>query len=210
MPALSVSQASPPAKKGDDLRQRLVLIGIMMALMWGLEIVDAILGQPTNAYGVRPRETDGLIGILLAPVLHGGFPHLIANTLPFAVLGFLTLLRGMRRFALATGFIVVFGGLGVWLFGGSNTSHIGASGLIFGYFGYLMALAIFERSLKSIVLAVFVGLFYGGMIFGVFPGTPGVSWEGHMFGFLAGCGWAWLENKRRSAVAPGQRVSRTN
>jgi membrane associated rhomboid family serine protease len=189
------SAASPSATR-DGLRPRLVLVGILLAVMWGLEIVDTLLGQPTNSFGIRPRETEGLLGIVFAPVLHGGFQHLVANTLPFVVLAFLTLLRGLKTFVMTTLFVTIVGGLCVWLVGGSNTSHIGASGLIFGYFGYIMALAIFERSFKSIMLAILVGLIYGGMIFGVFPGTPGVSWEGHMFGFLSGAAWAWLENER--------------
>lgn len=197
LPTLTKSTA--PASGGggapstkDRLKQKALIIGIALAVMWGLEIIDAILGQPLNGLGIRPRTVDGLLGIILAPVLHGDFGHLLSNTVPFAILGFLTLLHGPRVFAMVTAIVMVGGGLAVWLIGGSNTSHIGASGVVFGYFGYLMAMGLFERSLKSIVMAVLVGLAYGSLIFGVLPSRSGVSWEGHLFGFLAGAGSAFL------------------
>jgi membrane associated rhomboid family serine protease len=200
--ALSPSTKTPAQKtagapsRTSTLKQNAIIIGIALAAMWGLEIIDAIVGQPLNDWGVVPRTATGLLGIPLSPLLHGGFPHLVSNTIPFAVLAFFTLLRGPKNFAMATGFIVLVGGLLVWLMGRS-ASHIGASGLIFGYFGYLLAAGFFERSLKSILLAVLVGLLYGGMIFGVLPSQPGVSWEGHLFGALAGGGFAWLTLGRK-------------
>lgn len=196
-PAAQKSGGAP--SKSSALKQKAVVIGIGLAIMWGLEIIDAILGQPLNQLGVYPRTLSGLLGIPLAPVLHGGFEHLASNTIPFAVLAFFTLLRGPKNFAMATGFIVVVGGVLVWLMGRS-ASHIGASGLIFGYFGYLLAAGFFERSLKSILLAVLVGLLYGGMIFGVLPSQPGVSWEGHLFGAVAGAGFAYLTLGRKKAA----------
>lgn len=186
-----------PATKASVLKQNAMIIGISLAVMWGLEIIDAIAGQAMNGWGIRPRSVEGLLGIPIAPVLHGDFGHLVANTIPFAVLGFLTLLRGVRTFAMVTGFSVLVGGAFVWLMASSG-SHIGASGLIFGYFGFLVAAAIFERSLRSILLAVLVGLLYGGMVFGVLPGKPGISWEGHLFGALAGAGYAWLTLGRKN------------
>ena len=187
---------APSRTRTSTLKQNAIIIGIALAAMWGLEIIDAIVGQPLNDWGVVPRTASGLIGIPLAPLLHGDFGHLASNTIPFAVLAFFTMLRGTRNFAMATGFIIVVGGLMVWLMGRS-ASHIGASGLIFGYFGYLLAAGFFERSLKSILLAVLVGLLYGGMIFGVLPSRPGVSWEGHLFGALAGGGFAFLTLGRK-------------
>lgn len=205
MNELALSQ-KPPANKTTTsgtkmsvLKQNALIVGISLAVMWGLEIIDAIAGQAMNSWGIIPRDVGGLIGIPLAPLLHGDFGHLAANSIPFAVLAFFTLLRGVKTFTLVTVFSVVVGGLLVWLMGRS-ASHIGASGLIFGYFGYLVAAGIFERSLKSILLAVLVVLLYGGMIFGVLPGKTGVSWEGHLFGAIAGAGYAWLSIGRKKAT----------
>lgn len=190
-----------PAAGGtkDQIRQRILVLGIGLGIMWGLEVIDAILGQPLNNLGIHPRELDGLPGIFLSPVLHADFPHLIANTVPFLVLGFFVTLRGLRTFALVTIFTTVVGGLLVWLAARSG-SVIGASGVIFGYFGYLMAMGIFERSAKSIALAVVVGLLYGGIIFGVVPTDGRVSWEGHLFGAMAGACFAYLSNRKNAAA----------
>lgn len=192
--------SKPAPSKTDTLRQRGLIVGVGLAIMWGLEIIDAILGQKLNGLGIEPRDLTGLLGIPLAPVLHADFGHLAANSIPFAVLAFLTLLRGIPTFVMVSAIVTVVGGLAVWLVG-SNGYHIGASGLIFGYFGYNVAMGIFERSFKSIALAVLIALLYGGMIFGVLPGKPGVSWEGHLFGAAAGVGWAYLSSKKIRAAA---------
>lgn len=198
--APSAPKAPAPTGKTELLKQRAIIIGASLGLMWALEIIDAILGQPLNQFGIVPRTASGLAGIPFAPILHADFGHLLANTLPFALLGFFTTLRGISNFFIVTAIIAVAGGLGVWIFG-SNGSHIGASGLIFGYFGYNVAMGIFERSLKSIALAVLIGLLYGSMIFGVLPGRAGVSWEGHLFGAAAGVAWAWYTTKRAAAAS---------
>lgn len=197
---LTPGTAAKPASKGEVLRQRAFIVGLGLAVMWGLEVIDAIIGQKMNALGIEPRTLSGLIGIPLAPVLHGGFGHLLANTVPFAILGFLTIMRGVSTFVMVTLVVTVVGGALVWIMG-SNGYHIGASGLIFGYFGYNVAMGIFERSFKSILMAVLVALLYGGMIFGVFPGRAGVSWEGHLFGAAAGAGWAYLTTRNAAAKA---------
>jgi len=197
------SQSAAPARNGaarERLKQKAIILGVSLAAMWGLEIIDAILGQPLNSYGIRPRTAEGLFGILLAPVLHGDFGHLLSNTIPFAVLGFFTMLRGVPKFWMVTAFATIVGGFGVWVVGGTGTSHIGASGVIFGYFGFLLAMGIFERSFKSIALAVLVGLMYGSLIFGVVPSQPGVSWEGHLFGFLAGAAFALMTSRELRAA----------
>lgn len=206
---LTLAPAGPttPTKRGNQtlsttetLKQRAFIIGIVLATMWGLEVIDAILGQRLNSLGIEPRTLSGLVGIPLAPFLHGGFGHLIANTIPFALLGFLTIMRGVSTFVIVSVFVTIVGGIAVWLVG-SGGYHIGASGLIFGLFGYNLAMGIFERSFKSIMMAVVVGLLYGSMIFGVFPGRPGVSWEGHLFGFIAGAGFAYLAGRKAQKAA---------
>jgi membrane associated rhomboid family serine protease len=200
---LTVSAKKTPPAAGstkDQIRQRILVLGIGLGIMWGLEVIDAILGQPLNNLGIHPRELDGLPGIFLSPVLHADFPHLIANTVPFLVLGFFVTLRGLRVFTIVTLFTALGGGLLVWLAARSG-SVIGASGVIFGYFGYLMAMGIFERSVKSIALAVVVGLLYGGIIFGVVPTDGRVSWEAHLFGALAGVACAYLGNPKKAKKA---------
>jgi membrane associated rhomboid family serine protease len=182
------------ARRGADIdfTVKAKVLGGLLVVMWVLEIVDAVLGGSLDQFGIRPRSTDGLVGLAASPFLHGGFEHLVSNTIPFAVLGFLTMVHGVGTFWRVSLFAALVGGLLVWLVGASNSVHIGASGVIFGYFGFLLAMGFFERSAKAILIAVLVGLGYGGLIFGVLPSQPGVSWEGHLFGFLAGGTSAWM------------------
>lgn len=169
------------------LKPRLALLLGILGVMWLLEIIDTLfLGQSLNGLGIRPRNLAALSGILWAPFLHAGFTHLIANTLPFAVLGGIILARGVRDFIGVSLFVMLISGFGVWLLGAGNSLHFGASGVVFGYFGYLLFRGIFERSLPSIFIAVVVAAGYGSILFGVLPGQRGVSWEGHLFGFLSG------------------------
>ncbi len=169
---------------------------LMLAFVWALELIDILLfKQGLNRYGIYPRSIEGLRGILFAPLLHGGISHIAANSLPFLILGFFVMLRGLSSFAGVTAIIWIVGGLGTWLTGGVGTVHIGASIIIFGYLGYLLARAYFERSMSALLIAIFVGVLYGGMIFGVLPIQAGVSWQGHLFGFIGGIMAARLGSK---------------
>lgn len=170
----------------------------MIALIWGIEIVDWMLGGSLDAFGIQPRTSSGLRGILWAPWLHGSFSHLAANTVPLAVLGWFLLLRSTRHFVLVSISTILVGGLGVWLIGAAGTNHLGASILIFGYFGYLLFAGILERSLQSLSLMFVVIFLYGSMIWGIFPiWTSNISWEGHLFGFIGGAIAAYFLNPRR-------------
>ena len=171
---------------GDILKSQITVLGLFIAAFWATEIVDWFMNGALDRYGVVPRTVSGLYGILYAPFLHGDFPHLISNTVPFAVLGWFVLLQGFWRFFGVYLITSVVSGLGTWLIGDSRSVHIGASGVIFGFLGYLLLGAVFRRSIKSILFSLLAGVLYGGCIFGVLPGTPGVSWEGHLFGFLGG------------------------
>lgn len=162
-----------------------LLFGLTFAA-WGLELVDFFLGNRLDAFGIRPRETTGLPGIVTAHWLHGGAKHLFSNTLPFLMLGGFVLLGGKKLFWKVTLFVGFFGGGLLWLLGGSGENHIGASLVIFGYLGFLLARGFFERSGLWITVSVLTLLFYGGMIFGILPGKEGVSWMGHLLGFFAG------------------------
>lgn len=169
-------------------KRSLLIIGGLLAVMWGVELLDWIGGRwlELDQFGIVPRRLSGLLGIPLAPFLHCGWSHLAANSLPFAILGLFVIGGGQRTFWVVSAGIVVLGGFAVWLLGRGHTVHVGASGVIFGYFGYLVALGAIERSVVSILRALVVGFFYGSIIWGVLPNQRGVSWEGHLFGLLAG------------------------
>ncbi|MEM6868479.1 MAG: rhomboid family intramembrane serine protease [Cyanobacteria bacterium P01_C01_bin.121] len=161
------------------------LLGIVVGL-WVLELIDIPLGGSLNRFGIHPREISGLWGIVFAPFLHGDLLHLLSNTVPFVVLSWLIMLRETADWLMVTLIVGFISGLGVWLVGQPGSVHIGASGVIFGYFGFLLARGYYERSFVSIAFSVLVTFLYGGLIFGVLPGQSGISWEGHLFGFIGG------------------------
>lgn len=162
------------------------VLGGFICILWALELLDVLLRGRLNHFGIRPRRLIGLRGVLFAPLLHGDLKHLAANTLPLAILGWLTILDGLKVFLIVTGIVWLVSGLGAWLFGGSRTNHLGASGVVFGYFGYLVLRGYFEQSFTAIAIAVLVGLLYGSMIWGILPIHRGKSWQSHLFGFIGG------------------------
>ncbi len=170
----------------------------VVVVIWLLEIADFVLWSiDLDLYGIHPRTLIGLRNIIFAPFLHVGFGHLLLNTIPFIFLGLLILLRGQQEFIASSVIGGTVSGLGVWLFGGSNTVHLGLSGVIFAYLGFLLLRAVFERSLQSLVIAVIAGFFYGGMMWGILPLQTGVSWLGHLFGFIGGGLAAYLKASTR-------------
>ncbi|MGB3573849.1 MAG: rhomboid family intramembrane serine protease [Phormidesmis sp.] len=161
------------------------LLGIV-ALLWVIEAVDLIFfNGALNNLGIRPRTVSGLWGILFAPFLHGNFAHLLANTIPLVSLGWLIMLRKSEDLIPVTIISALVGGFGTWLIGSPGV-HIGASGVIFGYFGFLLLRGYFERSLVAIAFSLLVTFLYSGIIWGVLPSQPGISWEGHLCGFIGG------------------------
>jgi membrane associated rhomboid family serine protease len=183
----------------DDGRVRgLLLVAAMVAVIWVVEIVDLVAGDLDSA-GIRPRDPEGLVGIALAPVLHGGFGHLIGNTIPFLVLGGLIALSGLARVAGVTAIVAVVGGLGTWLVAPAGSVHIGASGLVFGFATYLIARGVFSRRALHLVAGVAVLVLYGGTLLIGFVPTPGVSWQGHAFGALGGIVAAWWLDRARTS-----------
>lgn len=167
-------------------RASLLLIVAFTTLLYVSEAIDTALGGTLDDDGIIPRQVDGLDGVLWAPLLHAGWAHLLANTVPVLVLGFLAMAGGIRQFVVVTATIWIVAGLGTWLSGGENTVHIGASGLIFGWLTFLLVRGFFARSFGQIVLAVVLFMIYGGALLGVLPGQPGVSWQGHLFGAIGG------------------------
>lgn len=184
-----------------ELKTQGTILGGLVGVMWALEIVDVVLGGALNSFGIRPHSIIGLRGILFAPLLHGNLAHLIANTIPFLILGWFVMLQETSDFFLVTAITMLVGGLGTWLFGSPNSVHIGASGVIFGYLGFLLARGYFQRNIPSIFLAIIVGIFYGGAIWGVLPTQPGISWEGHLFGFIGGILAARLFAKPKKSLS---------
>lgn len=178
-------------------RSGVVGVGVLLATQWVSETVDVVADHRLDAYGVRPHQLVGLRGIVFAPFLHAGFGHLIGNTIPFAVLGVLIGLGGLRQLLTVTIIVAVISGLGVWVFGSSGEVHIGASGVVFGYLAFLLVRGFFARSIRHILLGAVVGIMYGGLLWGVLPTAQGVSWQGHLFGVVGGVAAAKLLSLRR-------------
>lgn len=180
-----------------------------IVLIWGVELVDKFTSYELDAWGIHPRSLWGLAGIPLSPLLHGGFGHLIANTIPLFVLGIIIGIRGLRNLFDVTVIIALVGGAGVWLIGSNGTPvapkvHIGASGIVFGYFGFLIARGLFDKSVRSLLVGILVLFLYGGLIWGVLP-DPGsnVSWEAHLCGLLAGALAAKMLTGRTQSIDVG-------
>lgn len=167
---------------------------ILVALIWFVEAVNFALGHTLASWGILPRSLSGLIGIPLAPFIHGGIWHAVSNTIPLLILGFLVLSGNRRLFWETTVNVTVLGGLLVWLFA-REAYHVGASGLVFGFFGVIMGRAYFERSVTAIVIALVTAITYGGLIWGVLPLRGHISFESHLFGLIAGIIVVWLERK---------------
>ena len=157
---------------------------------------DSLTGNALDQFGIVPRQVRGLIGIPLAPVLHAGFAHLLSNTLPLLILGGFVAFRGKSILIGLIVFVNIVGGLGTWIIGSTGV-HLGASILVFGFFGYLVARGWYDRSFISIAVAIVVLILYGGLIFGVLPVRAFVSWEGHLLGMLAGVVYARIYRKKR-------------
>lgn len=168
------------------LKTQATTLGGTIGVMWASLGVNALVGGALFRFGVVPRTITGLRGILFAPFIHGSVAHLAANSIPFAVLGWLVMLSGRRRFLPVTLAAMLGSGLMAWLLGAPGSVHIGASGVIFGYLGYLMVTGVFTRNFWSVLLSVAVTALWGGLIFGVLPGQPGISWQAHLGGLLAG------------------------
>ncbi|HEX8648757.1 MAG TPA: rhomboid family intramembrane serine protease [Thermoleophilaceae bacterium] len=169
-----------------ERRAGFMLVLAMLAVMWVSEIVDSIMGGDLDRYGIEPREPDGLIGIATSPFLHGGFDHLMSNTVPFVAMGLAIALAGAVRVLAVTGIVMLVGGLGTWLAGEDGSVHIGASGVVFGYATYLLVRGFFNRSALELLMGLIVGAVWGtALLSGLLP-RPGISWQGHLFGAIGG------------------------
>lgn len=171
-------------------------VAVAVTLMWIVEVVDLAAGN-LDANGIRPRDPEGLIGVVTSPFLHGGFGHLIGNTIPFLLLGALVALSGLARVLIVTVVVSLVGGLGTWLAAPAGTVHIGASGLVFGLAAYLISRGLYSRRLLHLAGAVAVIAVYGFTLLGGLVPTPGVSWQGHLFGAVGGVVAAAILDRRR-------------
>ena len=174
-----------------ELKSQGTLLVCVVIVLWAIELANSLMNNALNNLGIRPRNILGLQGIVFAPFLHGSWRHLISNTFPLVILSWLIMARDRSEWIAVTVLTAIASGMGTWLFGGAATVHIGASGVVFGYFGFLVARAYFERSMGSIAISLLVLALFGGMIWGILPVRVGISWEGHLFGLLGGIATAW-------------------
>ena len=162
------------------------MIGGFVFALYAIELVDVMAANRLDREGIRPQDRDGLTGVLFAPLLHAGWGHLAANTVPLLVLGFLILLAGTAHWIAVTATVWLVGGLGIWLVAPPQTVHLGASILIFGWLVFLILRGFFSGRGGEIALGLLVLFLYGGLLWGVLPGQAGVSWQGHLFGAIGG------------------------
>jgi membrane associated rhomboid family serine protease len=181
---------------GDRIAGVRLVLG-MVALMWVLEVVDFLTGHPLDAFGIQPRDADGLIGVATAPFLHFGFGHLLANTVPFVVMGVVIALGGTLRLLAVTVIAALVSGLGVWLVAPATSVTAGASGVVFGYATYLVTRGVLARNPLQLAVGVVVVAVLGtGLLSGILP-QAGISWQGHLFGAAGGVLAARLLHRRR-------------
>ncbi len=169
-----------------SLKAQTVTLSASVGAMWITFAANAILGGALLQFGIVPRTVHGLIGIVAAPFLHGSLNHLIANTIPFLIFGWLVMLRDRRHFLPVTLYAALGAGLLAWTIGAPNSIHVGASGVIFGYLGFLLLSGWYSRSFVSIVMSLGVAALWGGTVMQVLPGAAGISWQGHLGGFIGG------------------------
>ena len=177
-----------PAHPSDDLwalQRSFLLVAAFALLLWLIEAAELFFGLDLTSLGVYPRELHGLIGILLAPLIHGSISHLFANTPPLILLGTLLLYAYPRSAKIVIPSVYLGSGLGVWLFARS-AYHIGASGLVFGLLSFLLVIGILRWDKRAIALSLAVSFVYGSLLWGVLPSKPEISFEAHLFGALIG------------------------
>ncbi|HWL40973.1 MAG TPA: rhomboid family intramembrane serine protease [Gemmatimonadaceae bacterium] len=189
-----------PTSVTGALKGHALVLGGTLAVFWLVFVVNTLLGGALLQFGVIPRTAIGLRGILFAPFLHGGLSHIVANSIPFLILGWFVMLRDERHFIPVTIAGMLGSALVAWLLGAPGSVHIGASGVVFGYLGFLMLSGWYARSFGSILLSIIVTVAWGGLVFGMMPGAPGISWQAHVGGFLGGV-LAARQFRKRSAVA---------
>ncbi|HEY2521536.1 MAG TPA: rhomboid family intramembrane serine protease [Streptosporangiaceae bacterium] len=188
----------------------LIFVGGFLGLLWLIQLINWADSYHLDRFGILPHHPSHLGDIFTAPLLHFNWAHLEGNSIPFLVLGFLAAYRGISRFIAVTLIVAITSGLAVWFFQSSTELTVGASGLIFGYFGYVLVRGIFDRNLIDVAVGVLAGVLYFSILTVAIPGTPGVSWIGHAGGLAGGVLAGWILRSRRPAsprpVASAPRV----
>ncbi|MFY8352296.1 rhomboid family intramembrane serine protease [Pseudoalteromonas sp. SSM20] len=181
------------------IKQPLHIICILLVILFGVQILNTITAGLVSNFGIYPRYINGLIGIPLAPFIHHSWQHLLSNAAPLAVLAFIVLQQGVKRFIWVCLFITFSAGSAVWLFA-SEGFHAGASTLVFGLIGFIICNAIFSRNIFNLMLAAIICFLYASVIYSLTQFVPGVSWSSHFFGFIAGCiaGKLFLSKQQKS------------
>ena len=174
-----------PIIKPFSNNQHIRLVLVVFVLFSAIEMINLFTGRMLSQLGTIPRYVPGLKGIILGPFVHGSLQHYFSNIIPLCIFTYLLLQYGLNRYLQVTLWIMITSGLLVWLFARPAT-HIGVSGVVYGYFGYLVLAGFLSGKFKLIIISVLVAFFYGGLIFGILPSSPFVSWESHLFGFIAG------------------------
>jgi membrane associated rhomboid family serine protease len=188
-----------PASRRERVKGAAAVMAGWLALLWVLEAVDAVSGHALDTFGITPREAGELRDVVPAAFVHFGFAHLAANSVPLLVLGFLAALSGARRFLAVVTVIVLTSGLGVWLTAPAHSTTAGASGVVFGLFGYLLIRGFVDRRVGDVLVGLLVGAVYGSILWGVLPTAEGVSWQGHLFGLIGGVAAAFVFRRPRVA-----------
>ena len=178
-----------------------IVIGSFTALLYLIEFINMTMGQSLDRFGIQPRTLTGLEGVVFAPLLHASWAHLIGNTIPILVFGFLAMAGGITQWVAITTTVWVVSGLGVWATGSPGVT-VGASGVAFGWLAFLLLRGLFNRSILQVLLALVLLFFWGSILWGLLPLYPGVSWQGHAFGALGGVLAAWLVAKASKPNKP--------
>jgi membrane associated rhomboid family serine protease len=185
----------------DTRRDGLLLVAAMVAFMWFVEVIDSLDSHRLDGWGIRPHHVDRLVGIVFAPFLHVSFGHLLSNTVPFLAMGCAIALGGAARVVAVTAIVVLIGGAGTWLIGPSNSVHIGASGVVFGYAAYLIARGVYSGRPLQLAMGGLVGAIWGTALLASLIPRDGISWQGHLCGAIGGVVAAAL-------LDPGRRARR--
>ena len=177
---------APPPIRTNSIANSAGVMAVVVAIMWILEVIDTMLGNTLDHFGIHSWTMQGLWEIFTAPWLHYGWPHLVGNSVPLFILGMLVYLESTRTWIFSGLMIMVCSGLFAWCFSAPGTITLGASGIVFGWLTYLLVRGLFTKRLRDILVAIAVFFIYGSVLWGVLPGAAGVSWQAHLGGAIGG------------------------